>query len=192
MKKKDSVQEWLPFDEIIEEGIIKLKNEKYIKIAKIIPINYELKSDLEKEAILNSYKIFLKTCDFNIQILIQSKKENLNNHILKLEEEKENNKKLNDIYNNYIEYIKKINIENKSSSKNFYIIFDFFNPDLNSKLISEKENYEKIVKNNLKEKFFKIKECLSRCGNFVIDVNEYEEIKDVLFSFFNCRKKIKE
>ena len=192
MKKKDSVQEWLPFDEIIEEGIIKLKNEKYIKIAKIIPINYELKSDLEKEAILNSYKIFLKTCDFNIQILIQSKKENLNNHILKLEEEKENNKKLNDIYNNYIEYIKKINIENKSSSKNFYIIFDFFNPDLNSKLISDKENYEKIVKNNLREKYFKIKECLSRCGNFVIDIKEYEEIKDILFSFFNCRKKLKE
>ena len=42
-----------------------------------MPINYYLKSDLEKEAILNSFKLFLKTCDFNIQILIQSKKENL-------------------------------------------------------------------------------------------------------------------
>ena len=29
--------------------------KKYIKILKIIPINYNLKSDLEKEAILNSY-----------------------------------------------------------------------------------------------------------------------------------------
>lgn len=38
----------IPIKEIKEQGIIKLKNEHYIKIIKIIPINYELKSDLEK------------------------------------------------------------------------------------------------------------------------------------------------
>ena len=56
-------------------GFVKLKNNKIIKILKVNPINYNLKSDLEKESILNSYKIFLKTCNFNIQILIQSKKD---------------------------------------------------------------------------------------------------------------------
>ena len=72
MKEKNnlSLQEWLPFDKIMDGGIIKLKNNDYIKIIKIIPINYNLKSELEKEAILNSYKIFLKTCNFNLQILI--------------------------------------------------------------------------------------------------------------------------
>ena len=192
MKNNNSVQEWLPYEKIIDDGIIKLKNEKYIKITKVIPINYELKSNLEKEAILNSYKIFLKTCDFNIQILIQSKKENLSKHISKLEEEKEKNKKISNIFEDYIEYIKKINIENKSSSKNFYIIFDFYNQELNSKLNSNQENYERIIKNNLKEKYFKIKECLSRCGNLCFEICEEQEIKDILFSFFNCRKKLKQ
>ena len=70
-----SIQEWIPIEEILENGIIKLKKNNYIKIIKIIPINFNLKSNLEKEAILNSYKIFLKTCDFDIQILIQSKKD---------------------------------------------------------------------------------------------------------------------
>ena len=79
-KKVNSVQEWLPVDEILENGIIKVKNKNYIKILKIIPINFELKSNLEKEAILNSYKIFLKTCNFDIQILIQSNKKDLSNH----------------------------------------------------------------------------------------------------------------
>ena len=37
----------------MENGIIELKNKKFIKIIKIIPINYNLKSDLEKKAILN-------------------------------------------------------------------------------------------------------------------------------------------
>ena len=51
-----------------------MENKKYVKIAKIKPINFSLKSELEKEAILNSYKLFLKTCNFNMQILIQSNK----------------------------------------------------------------------------------------------------------------------
>lgn len=53
-----SIQEWIPFEKILENGIIKLKNNYYIIILKIKPINYNLKSNLEKEAILNSYKIF--------------------------------------------------------------------------------------------------------------------------------------
>ena len=53
-----SVQDWLPFKRILDSGIILLKNNSYIKILKIYPINYNLKSELEKEAILNSYKIF--------------------------------------------------------------------------------------------------------------------------------------
>ena len=52
----------------------------------MIPINFNLRSDLEKESILNSYKIFLKTCDFDIQILVQSNKEDLSKHFLKIKE----------------------------------------------------------------------------------------------------------
>ena len=65
-KQIRSVQDWLPIQKILEKGIIKLKDSSYVKILKVIPINYNLKSDLEKESILNSYKIFLKTCNFNI------------------------------------------------------------------------------------------------------------------------------
>ena len=72
MEKNINTQDWLPIDKIYNNGIVKLKNKKYIKIIKINPINFNLKSNLEKEAILNSYKIFLKTCNFDIQNLIQS------------------------------------------------------------------------------------------------------------------------
>ena len=67
-----SVQKWLPFEKILDNGIIKLKNNCYVMIMKVKPINYNLKSNFEKEAILNSYKIFLKTCNFDIQIIIQT------------------------------------------------------------------------------------------------------------------------
>ena len=174
-----SVQEWLPFENILENGIIKLKNSSYIKIIEIIPINFNLKSELEKEAILNSYKIFLKTCNFNLQILIQSNKENLDKHISNINFQKNNEKEnIKKIADNYIKYIKELNQNKKSSNKNFYIVIK--NP-------VENEKIEENIIEELNEKYFKIKECLARCGNVVKDINEKEKVKELLFSFINRR-----
>ena len=186
--KENSVQNLIPIIQIKENGVIKLKNEKYIKIIKVIPINYELKSELEKESILNSYKVFLKSCNFNLQILIQSKKENLEKHFFILEQEKKRkDTKDNQIYNDYIKYVKKINSENKSSSKNFYIIIHQDGEYQNNK---SQYNQEKIIIDNLSEKYFKIKESLTRCGNFIYEIDKKETI-DILYSFFNYRKNIR-
>ena len=184
MKEKNnlSLQEWLQFEKIMDGGIIKLKNNYYIKIIKIIPINYNLKSDLEKQGILNSYKTFLKTCNFDIQILIQSNKEDLSNHILKIQEKvkTENNLNLKKISENYINFINKLNYEKNSSSKNFYIIIKNNN----------NQKTEELNILELNENYFKIKECLARCGNNVIQINKKEELKNVLFSFLNTRKNL--
>ena len=91
-EKINSTQTWLNFEKIIQNGIIKT-NDKYIKIIKVIPINFSLKSEMEKESILNSYKIFLKTFNSDIQIIIQSKKEDLSKHISNLEFQKNKEEK---------------------------------------------------------------------------------------------------
>ena len=126
-KKTDiSVQSWIPIENIFEDGIIQTKENKFIKIIKILPINYDLKSMLEKESILNSYKIFFNTCEFNTQILIQIKKENLKNHFKNIENRiKKDDEKIKIISQNYFEYISNLNKKNKSSSKNFYIIINY-------------------------------------------------------------------
>ncbi len=185
-KQIRSVQDWLPIQKILEKGIIKLKDSSYVKILKVIPINYNLKSELEKEAILNSYKIFLKTCNFDIQILIQSNKEDLSKHIsnIKIQMEKETNNNILELSKNYINFIQKINNEKKSSSKNFYIIIK--NPNKNKK----EDINEEIIFQDLNEKYFKIKECLSRCGNVVQEYDSKEETRQILLSFFNSRNFI--
>ena len=182
--KEQNVKEWLPLEKIYEDGIIKLKNNNYLKIIKIMPINYNLKSELEKKSIINSYKIFLKTCNFPIQILIQSKKENLDDHILKIQKNIKKNKKIKNIAEEYIKNIKSINLSKKSSTKEFYII-------INNEKNNQKNNIEEeIIKNELNEKYFKIKECLSRCGNSVQEVSEKVETIKILLSFLNTRKNL--
>ena len=189
--KNLTVQQWIPIDKIYNDGIIKLKENRLIKILKINPINYNLKSDLEKEAILNSYKIFLKTCNFNIQILIQSSKVDLSEHIKNIRKnvnkksEQKNNQQLGKIAENYIDYIQKLNLNRISSSKNFYIII----ADNIDKKINILES-EEIIKNDLKEKYFKIKECLSRSGNLVSELSNKKEIEELFFSLLNTRKNL--
>lgn len=176
-----SVQDWLPFQKILDNGIIKLEENLYVKIIQINPINFNLKSELEKEAILNSYKLFLKTCNFDLQILIQSNKEDLSKHISKINSqkniEKENIKKISD---NYIGYIKNLNQNKKSSNKRFYIIIK------NSK-IHENIKTEEMIIEELNDNFYKIKECLARCGNVVKDISKKQEIISLLYSLINTR-----
>ena len=127
-EKELSLQEWLPFECILDAGIVLLKNSEYIKIIEVIPINYSLKSELEKEGILNSYNTFLKTCNFDIQILIQSNKEDLSKHIQAVNQNSiREDKNIQEISKQYIQYIQNLNHDKKSSSKNFYIILKYKN-----------------------------------------------------------------
>lgn len=179
MKKSYSVQEWLPISKILNKGIIQLNNQKYIKIIKIIPINYNLKSTLEKQAILNSYKTFLKTCNFDIQILIQTKKEDLSKHISKIKNQmKKQNNHIIELSQNYIDFIYSLNHEKKSSTKNYFILIEN----------SSEKNIENNIIENLNDKYFKIKECLSRCGNLVYEISDINETKEIIYSFLNTKK----
>lgn len=186
IKQDKTTKDWLPFEKVFDKGIIKNKNN-YIKIIKVIPINYDLKSNLEKEAVLSAYKLFLKTCDFDIQIIIQSKKEDLSKNISNIKQimSNEKNKKIKKISENYIDYIKEKNEKNKSSSKNFYIVIK--NEILDYQKEENIENLNKIAVDNLSDMFFKIKDSLSRCGNLVQDVNSKKEINEILNSFYNPR-----
>ena len=176
-----SVQDWIPIDSFFDNGIIKLKNNNYLKIIKIYPINYNLKSELEKNSILNSYKAFLKTCTFDIQIIIQSNKEDLSKHInkIKKQNEKENNLDIINLSQKYINFINKKNKEKNSSSKNFYILI---------KSQNNLENSESVIAQELKDKYLKIKDCLSRCGNIVEEIKNKKEIEEIFFSFLNVKK----
>lgn len=183
MKRKEkSSQDWLPFQKVLENGAIYTKNS-CLKVIKVFPINYNLKSNLEKEAILNSYYLFLKSCDFNFQILIQSKKENLSNHISKIKEKTKNEKveSVKEMAKSYTQFIHNLSLENKSSSKEFFIILKYKFDEVQKEYLEQKEN---LANNLLSEQYFKIKETLSRCGNIVQEINTKKEAEEFLFNIY--------
>lgn len=180
MKSKlATFQKWLPFEKILNNGLIKLKDNTYIKIIKIFPINYNLKSELEKKVILNSFKVFFKTCNFDMQVLVQSTKEDLSMHILSVEkeQEKKENKEIQKIYKEYINFIKDKSSKSDFSNKNFIIVIKETSKDAEIDL-------ENIKINNLNDKYYKIRECLSKCGNLVTEISKEETI-ELLYNSFN-------
>ena len=171
-----SVQEWLPFEKILNNGVIKINSTTYLRMIKIIPINYQLKSELEKEAILNSYLIFLKTCNCNLQIIIQNTRPNIFQFISKIPP-KEKDPIIVSYIKEYQQYIQNFHQKRKLCHKNFYLILKNSNT-VNT--ISENKRLEELT-----ESYYKIKESLSRCGNFVELIETKQEILDIITSFFH-------
>jgi len=170
-----SIQSWLPFLCIEENGIIKLNKNKRIKILKINPINYELMNIKEKELILEYYKKLLIRINFDIQIIIQSKKQNINNYLNNIKKyENIKSKRLKEISDQYINYLKILNEIDETNNKDFYLI------------ISEEINKNE----NMEEKIKIIKEELDNCGNYIEEINDKEKIKELLFYFINKKEII--
>ena len=101
-------------------------------------------------------------------------------HIEKIIKQNKNskNKNIKLLSKNYIEFIKQKNQEQNSSSKNFYIIIQKNNQNKNSKT-----NFQEIIIQELNENYLKIKECLSRCGNIAISIDDTETLKNILTTF---------
>lgn len=102
------------------------------------------------------------------------------------EKSQKESKKIKELCNKYKEYITFKNDGNKASSKNFYVIIKQEKKENQKE--DEKEINRNIAINILNEKYFKIKEALSRCGNIVYDVNKKEDIVSILGSFFATNK----
>lgn len=194
--------DFLEIEEIKEDILI--TKDKYIRILKVYPINYDLKSEFEKQSIINSYKTVFKTCNFDFQILILSKKENIDininvlNDVLfnkidildreKFFKTKNNNKieekeeKINKIYNNYINFIQELNYDENITSKAFYIIL------YENRINIKKESFLKEYFNKKNKKIEK-EDLIKNKKSYIKNLNEKE--KKIISSLSKCGNTIK-
>ena len=93
-------------------------------ILQVSSINFNLKSEQEQNAIIYAYQGFLNTIDFPIQILIRSRKLDIDGYLDSLNEkrEKQTNMLLQRQTLEYIEYIKKLVEYADIMEKNFYVV----------------------------------------------------------------------
>ena len=74
---KESIFEFMEFDEIVDNMIVRKKGTQYIMILQCNGVNYDLMSEDEKIAVEEGFVQFLNTLRFPIQLYIQSRTLNL-------------------------------------------------------------------------------------------------------------------
>lgn len=67
----DSIQAWLPVKNIIG-GVVITKDNRFVKILEVLPVNVYLKSPADRQAIIEAYAAYLKIAPNNMAIEVRT------------------------------------------------------------------------------------------------------------------------
>ena len=118
-----STQLYLDIAEI-KDGTVILKNGGIRAILQTNSVNFNLKSEEEQNSIIYGYQGFLNSIDFPVQIVVQSRKLDIDKYIDNTKEiaEKHENPLLKQQTYDYCDYIKKLIEYADIMEKSFYVI----------------------------------------------------------------------
>src|SRR3989338_3411165 len=121
-----ATQEFVPIKEV-RDGIVILKDGGMRAILLCSSLNFALKSEDERNAILLQFQDFLNSLDFSIEIVIQSRKLDIRPYIALLEgqEKKQINNLMKIQVREYIEFIKNFTENTNIMTKSFFIIVPY-------------------------------------------------------------------
>ena len=111
----------------IKDGVIIMRQGGLRAILMVSSINFALKSIDEQDAIVFQYQRFLNSLDFSIQIVVNSRRLNIDNYLdtLKLKEKEQINELLRFQIAEYREYVKGLVQMANIVSKSFYVVIPF-------------------------------------------------------------------
>lgn len=121
-----STQIFLNISEIKSDAVI-LKDGSLRAVLLVSSVNFALKSEDEQNALVSAYVTFLNYLDFPIQIVIQSRKLNIDNYLKRLEssERELTNELLKRQIVNYKAYIKELVDLGDIMTKRFFIVIPY-------------------------------------------------------------------
>ena len=121
-----ATQEFVPIKEV-RDGVILLKDGGMRSILLCSSLNFALKSEDERQAILLQFQDFLNSLDFSIEIVIQSRKLDIRPYIALLEgqEKAQTNNLMKIQVREYIEFIRSFTENTNIMTKNFFIVVPY-------------------------------------------------------------------
>lgn len=124
---KSTTRQLVEIADIVDE-IILLKNGSLRTVIEVTSINFELRSGDEQTAILQNFQRFLNSLDFPLQIVVNSRRLNINEYIKLLEDTANNlqNELIKIQANEYSNFIKELSDLANIMSKKFYIVIPFY------------------------------------------------------------------
>lgn len=124
--KTSSTQKYVEVDEI-RDGMVIMKSGALRSILLVSSLNFDLKSSEEQDAIINQYQGFLNSLDFPVQIVISSRRFNIEPYLDLLQdaEKQQENELLRFQIAEYKSFIKNLTEVSNIMSKFFYVVVPF-------------------------------------------------------------------
>jgi type IV secretory pathway VirB4 component len=162
-KKGDKrLKDFIGVKEIINNVIITNKDKK-IAIIKVQPINFTIKPENERNAIISSFQRFLNSLDFPTQIIMRTESIDLDDYLNSLKS-RVNEIKFKQLFEHYKDHLHEIISNNKIMNRVFYLI------------VPEQGDIE--IQGNI---------CLERFSSLNLKVKRLKDkdLTELLIKFFN-------
>ncbi len=123
---KSSTQQYVDVSEI-RDGVVVLKNGALRAVLLVSSLNFDLKSSDEQEGIILQYQNFLNSLDFPVQIVVSSRRMNIEPYLalLSAREKDQENELLRFQISEYKAFVKNLTAVSDIMSKYFYIVVPF-------------------------------------------------------------------
>lgn len=161
----------------VRDGILLLSNNQYRVVLQVSALNFELKSETEQDAIIDTYENFLNSLGTNLQILIRTREIDMDKYLedltdrLKGESEKIYQKQLK----NYDEFIRSLITSNKILTRHFYLIIPY---------VADSKTEFELIKEQLNLKVDIVSKGMTRLGMHTRELSSLE-ILDLFYTFYN-------
>ncbi len=161
----------------VRDGLLLLPNNQYRAVLQVSALNFELKSEQEQDAIIDTYENFLNSIGTNLQILIRTREIDMDKYLgdlaehLKDEDEPIYQKQLQ----NYDEFIRSLIANNKILTRHFYLIIPY--------TVNGKTDFE-LIREQLNLKVDIISKGTTRLGMHAQRLSSLE-VLDLFYSYYN-------
>jgi hypothetical protein len=164
----------------VRDNILLLPNDQYRAVLHVSSLNFELKSEEEQDAIIDTYESFLNSVGSNLQVLIRTREIDMDKYLEELTQRLDGESE--SIYRkqlkNYDEFIRSLITTNKILTRHFYVVIPY--------TAGHKADFE-LIKEQLNLKVDIVAKGMTRLGMHTRQLSSLE-ILDLFYSFYNPAK----
>lgn len=122
---RDSIQAWLPIKNIIG-GVVITKDNRFVKILEVLPVNIYLKSPNDRQNIISAYASYLRIAPNNIQLEVRTLPTDMAEYVERMRQyaEAEENPACREMIEDNINEIG-LGIANNAIRHRFFLIFQY-------------------------------------------------------------------
>lgn len=122
---RDSIQAWLPIKNIIG-GVVITKDNRFVKILEVLPVNIYLKSPNDRQNIISAYASYLRIAPNNIQLEVRTLPTDMAEYVERMRQyaEAEDNPACREMIEDNINEIG-LGIANNAIRHRFFLIFQY-------------------------------------------------------------------